>query len=323
LQCVDCGRRFAIEEGIFKFDVVDSTHGEFSKEEMRRILTRIAEVGWREALRTEVQQRNPRVVSLIIDPRRALSVAPITAAPGQRVLDFGCGYGGISMVLADSFREVVALDESLERLSVLRHIKHQDGLGNITLVCHHDVLRLPFPNDHFDAVVLVGVLEYLPASIRMASTADAHDDCLREFRRVLMPGGCIWVLTKNRFGWQFLQGQPDHSRMRFAPVLPRRLTDLISRARGRGPYRIINYSLGGYRRLFARNGFIDIRLYWPIPGYQTPDHLVRLDARAMHRVGPLPSGSFSPPKLALLGTLYRLGLLPWIVPAYGLLARKP
>jgi len=323
LECVDCGRQYVIEDGIFKFNVVDSTHGEFSKEEMREILTRIDKVGWREALRTEVQQRNPRVVRLITDPRRALSVAPITAAPGGRVLDFGCGYGGISMVLAGSFHEVVALDESLERLSVLMHIKHQEGLDNITLVCHHDASHLPFPNDHFDAVVLVGVLEYLPVSIPLASIEVAHDSCLLEFRRVLKPGGRIWVLTKNRFGWQFLQGQPDHSQIRFAPVLPRRLTDLISRARGRGPYRIINYTFGGYRRLFASNGFIDVRLYWPIAGYQTPDHIVPLDAQAMHRVGHLGSYGFGQPKLALLGTLDRLGLLPWVVPAYGVLAHKP
>lgn len=323
LECVGCGRQFPIEDGIFKFDVINSTHGEFSKEEMREILDRMAEVGWREALRTDVQRRNPRVVRLVTDPRRALSVAPITAAPGQRVLDFGCGYGGISMVLANSFEEVVALDESLERLSVLRYIKHQDGLDNITLVCHHDVLHLPFANNHFDAVVLVGVLEYLPLSIPAASIEVAHDRCLREFLRVLKPGGRIWVLTKNRFGWQFLQGQPDNSGMRFAPVLPRRMADLISRARGRGPYRIISYSLGGYRRLFASNGFIDIRLYWPIPGYQTPDHIVPLDALALNRAGHLVSGDFSQPKLTLLDMLDRIGLLPWVVPGYGLLARKP
>ena len=323
LECIDCGGRFAIEDNIFKFSVVDSRHGEFSQEEMREILAGMAEVGWREALRTEVQRRNSRVVSLITDPRRALSVEPITTAPGQRVLDFGCGYGGLSMVLADRFREVVALDESLERLSVLKHIKQQDGLINITLVCHHDVLNLPFPDDHFDAIVLVGVLEYLPVSIPAVSTAAAHDGCLNEFRRILKPGGQVWVLTKNRFGWQFLQGQSDHSGIPFAPVLPRRLADLISRARGRGPYRIINYSLGGYRRLFAKNGFTHIRIYWPIPGYQTPNHLVPLEAQAIHRRSVLRSGYFRQPKRVTLGILDHLGVLPWIVPAYGLLARKP
>lgn len=54
-----------------------------------------------------------------------------------------------------------------------------------------------------------------------------------------------------------------------------------------------------------------------------PDHLLPLHAVARHRAGNLASGDFSQPKLALVGMLNRLGLLPRVVPAYGVLARKP
>ncbi len=110
-----------------------------------------------------------RVVRLITDPRRCRSVEALRCMGGGRVLDFGCGYGGVSLQLSKMFDQVVSLEESIDRLSFLSVVREQDQISNIVPVCHNDPAHLPFPDHYFDAVVLIGVLEYLPQSIRDVS----------------------------------------------------------------------------------------------------------------------------------------------------------
>ena len=40
-----------------------------------------------------------------------------------------------------------------------------DGIENVTACCCGDPLELPFPDDHFDLVIVNGVLEYVPLAV--------------------------------------------------------------------------------------------------------------------------------------------------------------
>lgn len=311
-----------MENGLYRFYSGESTHGELSREEMREVLEFAEQHGWRRAVDEKMKKFRSIAAQLVSDPRRRHALVPLKQK-GGRVLDFGCGYGAVSRALAEEFDEVVALDGSLERVSLLNVARRQDGIANIRTVCHNDVLHLPFADESFDVIVLVGVFEYLPAGLPNLSIEAAHINCLQSFLRVLKPGGQILLQTKNRFGWNYFQGMADHSGVRFAPVFPRWLVDLRLRLAGRGPNRIINYSDTGYRNIMSAAGFKDVELYWPVPGYQYAEHVIDLQNDVVSQVDELRSSYFPPLRSAVIAMLARLGLLSKFVPTLSVLATKP
>jgi SAM-dependent methyltransferase len=113
--------------------------------------------------------------------RRRLAVEMVGAAvpPTARVLDLGCGTGEVSAQLIRLGYEVWGLDiaEPMVRYARDRCRSNRFRVG--------DMERLPFPDDTFDAVVCLGVIEYLAAD----------DRALREIWRVLRPGGTAVIST--------------------------------------------------------------------------------------------------------------------------------
>lgn len=321
LQCSACSTEYEFDNGLFKFSTEQSEHGELSREEMHQLLDAAERIGWREALANLDGEDRTRITNLITSPRRKMAVSLLEGA-GQRVLDFGCGYGGVSLVLAELFDQVVSLDGSEERVSMLNTIRRQEGLNNITPVCHMDTLQLPFPDNYFDAIVLTGVFEYLPLTLSDLSIREAHTQCLQSFLRILRPGGRLLLNTKNRFGWPYLLGGKDHTGVRFAPAMPIFLPDFILRMKGKGAYRIVNYSFGGYQRLLRHAGFSDVKMYCPFPGYQVPHSVFDLSSPLILQIPREPMEESSWVKTSALRLLARIGLLRFILPHYSVFAIK-
>jgi SAM-dependent methyltransferase len=107
----------------------------------------------------------------------------------RNVLDFGCGTGELSALLANlGPAGVTGVDTSPERIA-----QAQDGASNseqsITNACaprflcneQHDVI--PLSDDSVDLICCFDVVEHIPD---MATIA-------RQWRRVLRPGGRVWI----------------------------------------------------------------------------------------------------------------------------------
>jgi SAM-dependent methyltransferase len=118
---------------------------------------------------------------------RAL-LGPVLARPGQRVLDVGCGTGGVLASLADR-AAVVGVDRSELALAHCR----ARGLLNVAVA---DGDRLPFAPASFDVVLLLDVLEHF---------AD-EQALLAQVRRLLRPGGTLLVSVP---AYQFLWSEHD------------------------------------------------------------------------------------------------------------------
>jgi SAM-dependent methyltransferase len=102
--------------------------------------------------------------------------------PGARVLDAGCGAGSGSALLAAAHAVVHAVDSSHADVVLSREI-----CPDVKAVTA-DVCRLPYRDGRFDLVVSSHVLEHL-------TDPEAY---LWEIRRVLAPGGRLWLVTPNR-----------------------------------------------------------------------------------------------------------------------------
>jgi arsenite methyltransferase len=115
--------------------------------------------------------------------RRVLVRAALAAAPGDRVLDVGCGPGFYcAELLADVGRGgcVVGIDASEAMLALAR--RRCDGAEHVELI-EADATSLPVAGASVDRAACVQVLEYL------AEPAAA----LAEMHRALRPGGRVLV----------------------------------------------------------------------------------------------------------------------------------
>lgn len=100
---------------------------------------------------------------------------------GGRILDAGCGTGLLASRLSASFR-VTAADATPAMLEQARRRSRTEGGDPCFTLMRLDLSHpLPFRDARFDAIACVHVLYALPAP----------DDVLREFRRVLRPGGLL------------------------------------------------------------------------------------------------------------------------------------
>ncbi len=114
-----------------------------------------------------------------------------------RVLEVGCSFGHMTEFLAEQ-QEVASLttfDTDAAFVEITQAKVEEFGLSLVQEVRHLDqdaTRHLPWADGAFDLVLVVGVVEHLPARARRAQ--------VDEYYRVLAPGGHIAVLdTPNRW----------------------------------------------------------------------------------------------------------------------------
>lgn len=95
------------------------------------------------------------------------------AGPNARILDVGTGTGRISIPLMERGADLVGCDLSAK---MLRRLQEKFPSARIA---QSDAARLPFRENQFEAVLTVHVMHLIPP----------WREALREFRRVLVPGG--------------------------------------------------------------------------------------------------------------------------------------
>ena len=100
----------------------------------------------------------------------------------ERVLEVGCGAGDLTAVLAGRAAVVDAVDRSPEMVALAR----ARVPGGVRVVAA-DVLALPLPAGHYDAVVGMSVLHHLPL-----------EEALRTLAAAVRPGGVLAMVALPR-----------------------------------------------------------------------------------------------------------------------------
>lgn len=125
-----------------------------------------------------------------------------------RLLDVGCGTGG-TMDRLRSLGEVWGLDMEPLALELCR----ERGHTNLTLASATD---MPFPDNHFDGIVALDVLEHI----------EDHVSAAKEIARVLKPGGTLVVtVPAYRSLWSRHDIALHHVRRYRAPEMQKLLAD--------------------------------------------------------------------------------------------------
>ncbi|NYI71157.1 SAM-dependent methyltransferase [Naumannella cuiyingiana] len=109
--------------------------------------------------------------------------------PGTRAIDIGAGLGRHSFELYRRGAEVIAFDQAVDDLAqvkelfVAMELEGQVPAGATAEVVTGDAAHLPWPDGHFDLVILSEILEHVPGDLAV----------IREAVRVTRPGGRVAV----------------------------------------------------------------------------------------------------------------------------------
>jgi len=129
----------------------------------------------------------------LIDRREKRAVlGALDPVADKRVLEIACGTGRFTVALAEAGADIVGLDISSAMLQQGREKARSAGLTDHLEFIRGDAGRLPFPDDHFDAVF----------AMRFFHLADTPLAYLEEMRRVASDQ--IFFDTFNRFSTRSL-----------------------------------------------------------------------------------------------------------------------
>jgi 2-polyprenyl-3-methyl-5-hydroxy-6-metoxy-1,4-benzoquinol methylase len=141
---------------------------------------------WHAQLEADEDASSPwhELIRQRLDPARDLA--------GKRALEIGCGRGGFACWLAglpNGPSEVVGMDFSPKALEKARAAAERRGLGRVVWR-EGDIQNIDAPEASFDTVFSCETIEHVPDPRR----------ALAELRRVLRPGGRLFLTTPNYLG---------------------------------------------------------------------------------------------------------------------------
>jgi len=201
----------------------------------------------------------------------------VLASPKERVLDAGCGWGGLSFWMAKEFGHVYALDSQLNGLQFINVRASQERFNNITTV-QGSVFSLPFPDGFFDVVVVNGVLEWVGTFSEDHAPAVMQQMALNEIARVIQPNGTMFLAIENRFGIQYFLGhKEEHTGLRYISLLPRRLAQIYHRHLKDKDFRALTHSRPGLMKILERSGFQHSVWFSVFPSYRNCRYAASLE----------------------------------------------
>lgn len=118
---------------------------------------------------------------------RQLTLDLCQLEPGNKVLEIGCGTGTLSLAAKDRIGtsgEICGLDLAPEMVEIAQRKARRKGVD--VSFRQGSIASIPFPNDHFDAVVCSFMIFHMPDEIRQTGIA--------EIFRVLRSGGHFSIM---------------------------------------------------------------------------------------------------------------------------------
>lgn len=328
LVCDHCGIQWDIIDSVPCFLKDAPYWGELSQDAMKKLVKNAQEGYWKDALEKIPEEKRKELISYGSDETRGWWRYLL---PGRHhtgtVLDIGAGLGAVTLSLANSGYEVVAVDSVRERVTFIETRRRQDGISNIQTACA-SALALPFPENSFDVIILNGVLEWLGLSDTSLSPDKVQKKALLNIYNLLKPEGILYLAIENRISAIYFLGFKDpHSGLRFTTLMPRTVANLYARLKRKTEYRTYIYSKFGYQKMLKRAGFKEIQFFLPLPSYRNFKMIVPMGKRQVARYGATHVWNMKRIRFLRMAVpffkLLPLGFfMDYLAPDYSILARK-
>jgi len=101
----------------------------------------------------------------------------------RRVLDFGCGDGHFTRKLFGKAEKIFGCDIDSKKISI-----NKKASKNIIYRAIKPDGKTHFPNEFFDCITLIGVLEHVKS----------EKSTIKELNRILSPGGVLFIYVHNK-----------------------------------------------------------------------------------------------------------------------------
>ena len=231
--------------------------------------------GWRSALEKLFGPTSPGLLRAIA-PNRTAWAYQFDITSQTRVLDLGAGTGGVSCRLAQTCN-VVSADKSPVNSAFVQIRAAQEELHQLQSICT-DAVDLPFADEQFDLVCMIGSFEWIPSSWPEEDPESIHRHTLQEIFRILKPGGALFLGIENRnyLGYAFGILEP-HARIKHVAYLNRERANQLSLDIRNQPFLEYTYSKEECHDLLQSAGFDGVKGYWLRPDYSTPNYIIPLD----------------------------------------------
>ena len=139
-----------------------------------------------------------------LSPERAMLLAPLVIARGDRVLDVGAGSGVNTRICADRGAAVTAVEGSAARAELVAH--RCAGLDSVEVLCGSLEGLGEDRRSAYDVALMVGALEYAGTGQGGSGGADV---LLSQVADALAPNGILVLAIENRLGLKYLLGYPE------------------------------------------------------------------------------------------------------------------
>lgn len=137
---------------------------------------------------------------------------------GLKLLDAGCGNGGLAIALTEAGARVTGVDIEEELIEIAKRQAAYYGVSPEFIL--YNGRKLPFSGNIFDAAASISVLEH----------TESPQEYLEEILRVLKPGGRLYLALPNR-----LWPRETHTLLWLISYLPPSLADSLVRIFKRNP----------------------------------------------------------------------------------------
>ncbi|ONI20495.1 hypothetical protein PRUPE_2G019200 [Prunus persica] len=153
------------------------------------LVTSFYEYGWGESFHFAPRWKGESLRESIKRHEHFLALQ-LGLKPGQKVLDVGCGIGGpLREIARFSLASITGLNNNEYQITRGKELNRIVGVDKTCNFVKADFMKLPFPENSFDAVYAIEATCHAP---------DAYG-CYKEIYRVLKPGQCFaayeWCMT--------------------------------------------------------------------------------------------------------------------------------
>jgi ubiquinone/menaquinone biosynthesis C-methylase UbiE len=309
MECLSCRRSFPIIFGIPDLRIFPDPYIEFEEDRLKaeHLAAEFDRLNFEEMVRfyylttAVVPQHHARQYTRGLFAAEARSEAQLierlreSGSVSGPFLEIGCGTAPFLIAAKRQFGQVVGVDIALRWLIVAKKRLEQAGV-KAPLICAC-AEALPFPEPYFRTALFDSTIEVVTN----------QQKSLSEVKRVLLPGGDLWITTPNRFSL----GPDPHLGIWAGGFLPDRWMAAYARKQGAIPPKRNLLNAQSLKRLLKEAAFERVQVSVP----SIPEaHRNQLSGAARQLI-------------SLYNISRRIGIVRWILQLIGPLlqatARKP
>ena len=238
-SCSECSKIYYNNEGFFDF--TNTPTGNINSK-FSNLLSNIHSHGYSKAIKEFL--KNEQEYRYRFDNKEGSLAFRAINKSSSRCLILNSDLGNIPENLSQMYEEVYSLENDKNKVLIQKFRFQENKIDNVVLVrSKYD--SLPFPDKHFDLVVLNGIQIKRQNGISKTKV----EEFLNEIKRVLNTNGCLCAGLQNKRGLKVMQEKIEEE---------------------------IDYehyldSFSGYNSLFGSLGF-QVEPYWVLPSHSKPHY---------------------------------------------------